>query len=85
MDNQKLRPFHLAFPVRDLKEAKAWYTDILRCTIGRQSNKWIDFNFFGHQIVAHLSNNIENIQTNDVDNDDIPSRHFGIILAPKEW
>ncbi len=85
MNSQKLRPFHLAFPVKDLKETEIWYTDILGCTIGRQSNDWIDFDFFGHQIVAHLSDNIENIQTNDVDDEDVPCRHFGIILTLDEW
>ena len=84
-DNRSIRPFHLAFPVRDIQETETWYTTILGCTTGRKSEKWIDFNFFGHQVVAHLSDNIENIQTNDVDDDDIPCRHFGIILTPKDW
>ena len=83
--SQTIRPFHLAFPVRNLKETEIWYTTILGCTTGRKSDKWIDFNFFGHQVVAHLVDNIENTQTNEVDNDDVPSRHFGIILNPKQW
>ena len=80
-----MRPFHLAFPVKDLKQTEIWYTTILGCTVGRKSNKWIDFNFFGHQVVAHLVNNIENIQTNTVDDDNVPSRHFGIILTLEKW
>ena len=84
-DSQTIRPFHLAFPVGDLKETEIWYTTILGCTTGRKSDKWIDFNFFGHQVVAHLVDNIKNIQTNEVDDNDIPSRHFGIILDPVSW
>jgi len=85
MDKQKLRPFHLAFPIKNLKETELWYTNILGCTVGRKSDQWIDFNFFGHQVVGHLVSNIEENQTNEVDSDDVPSRHFGIILTPKEW
>jgi len=84
-DSTSIRPFHLAFPVQDLKETEIWYTTILGCTTGRKSNKWIDFNFFGHQVVAHLTDNIETVHINQVDNDSIPSRHFGIILTPKKW
>ena len=83
--NQTIRPFHLAFPIKSVKETEQWYTDILGCTVGRKSDKWIDFNFFGHQVVGHLVNDIENIQTNEVDNNNVPSRHFGIILTPKDW
>ena len=86
MDGLKLiRPFHLAFPVCDLKKTEIWYTNILGCTTGRKSDRWIDFNFFGHQVVAHLADNIEDIQTNEVDDDNVPSRHFGIILRPSDW
>jgi len=85
MLNESIRPFHLAFPIKDLKKTELWYTDILGCTVGRKSDKWIDFNFFGHQVVGHLVNNIEKSQTNQVDDDNIPSRHFGIILTSKEW
>ena len=84
-DSTSIRPFHLAFPVRDLKEAEIWYTTILGCTTGRKSDNWIDFDFFGHQVVAHLATNINDIQTTEVDNDNIPCRHFGIILTSKKW
>ena len=80
-----IRPFHLAFPVKNLNKSKIWYSEILGCSIGRESDEWIDFNLYGHQIVAHLSNEnyIEN--TNLVDNKNIPIRHFGVILEFKEW
>ena len=81
-----LRPFHLAFPIYDLNEAKIWYTKYLDCKIGRESSKWIDFNFYGHQISAHLVPKKENnIITNDVDKKNIPVRHFGIILEWEQW
>ena len=61
------RPFHLAFPVYDLKKTEKWYKDILSCKIGRRSDKWIDFDFFGHQISAHLidvTNKVNMIKNN---------------------
>ena len=85
MSTNSIRPFHLAFPIQNIKETENWYTSIIGCTIGRKSDKWIDFNFFGHQVVGHLVNNIGESQSNEVDNENIPSRHFGIILTPKEW
>jgi extradiol dioxygenase family protein len=82
-----MRPrFHLAFPVRDLAEARAFYGDVLGCQEGRSADEWVDFDFFGHQIVAHLSHEIGKTQDkNLVDGDDIPVRHFGVILAMPEW
>ena len=80
-----LRPFHLAFPVSNIKETKKWYTKILGCSVGREAERWIDFNFFGHQISAHLSESSDSITHNQVDSKQIPSRHFGIILAPSDW
>lgn len=85
MRQRELRPFHLAFPVLNLKKAENWYTNILGCTVGRKSNQWIDFNLFGHQIVAHLADNINSTKTNDVDGDNIPIRHFGVILSLPKW
>ena len=85
MDKQHLRPFHLAFPVQDLKEAKEWYVNILGCSLGRESNDWVDFNFFGHQVVAHLTNDINASTANQVDDYNVPCRHFGIILTPSDW
>ena len=78
--------FHLAFPVHDLSLAKSFYKDILECEVGRESNNWIDFNLFGHQIVAHLSPGDCNLpMTKYVDGDNVPSRHFGLILHWAEW
>lgn len=82
----KIPRFHLAFPVHDLELAREFYINVLGCTLGRESKKWIDFNLFGHQVVAHLSpEDCTEISTNSVDNDEIPSRHFGVILPWDEW
>ena len=78
--------FHLAFPVNDLEEAKKFYINVLGCSLGRESEDWIDFNLYGNQIVAHLDKNKnEQINKNSVDGDQIPSRHFGVILPRIEW
>jgi extradiol dioxygenase family protein len=78
--------FHLAFPVRDLAEARAFYGDLLGCPEGRSSNEWIDFDFRGHQIVAHLSpGELGKDATSPVDGEDVPVRHFGVILTLPEW
>ena len=80
-----IRPFHLAIPVSDLKKFILFYRDILGCSLGRRSNSWIDFNFFNHQLVVHLSNNIENQKFNIVDGLDVPIPHFGVILDWDDW
>jgi len=79
--------FHLAFPVRDLAEARAFYGDLLGCPEGRSSDEWVDFDFHGHQIVAHLSPDEfgHHAATNLVDGHDVPVRHFGVILALPQW
>jgi extradiol dioxygenase family protein len=78
--------FHLAFPVRDLAEARAFYGEMLGCPEGRSSDEWIDFDFRGHQIVAHLApGEIGHKSTNPVDGEDVPVRHFGVILTLSEW
>lgn len=78
--------FHLAFPVRDLAEARAFYGQILGCPEGRSAPDWVDFDFFGHQIVAHLSPSEDAHQAhNRVDGEAVPVRHFGVILALSEW
>ena len=82
--NSRLSPFHLAFPVNNIAETKKFFVDIIGCSIGRQSENWIDFDFFGHQISAHLNPKISNITpTNIIDNDDIPVRHFGLVVPWK--
>jgi hypothetical protein len=81
-----LRPFHLAFPVRDLADARAFYGTLLGCKEGRSSDEWVDFDFFGHQIVAHLSpNEVGHKAHNLVDGDAVPVRHFGVILTMSAW
>ena len=80
-----LRPFHLAFPVSNIKETKEWYIQVLGCSVGRESDRWIDFNFFGHQISAHLTESLDSITYNQVDSKQVPSRHFGIILTSSDW
>ncbi len=83
---KNLRPFHLAFPVLDLEEARDFYVNTLGCSIGRESDQWIDFNLYGHQVVAHLSpNEIKDESRNQVDGDEVPVRHFGVILENNEW
>jgi hypothetical protein len=81
-----MRPFHLAFPVHDLGVARSFYRDILGCGEGRSSDHWIDFDFFGHQIVAHLSPNAKAVATtNPVDGHDVPVPHFGVVLTMPQW
>jgi uncharacterized protein len=76
-----MRPFHLAFPVHDLAEARAFYAEVLGCVEGRSSEEWIDFNLFGHQIVAHLvADKAAAPVTNPVDGQHVPVPHFGIVL-----
>ena len=81
-----LPPFHLAFPVHDLAAARAFYGDLLGCPEGRSSDQWIDFDFFGHQIVAHLDPAMEpRRHHNPVDGHDVPVPHFGAVLTMAEW
>ena len=81
-----LQPFHLAFPVDNLESARAFYGDLLGCPEGRSAPDWVDFNFYGHQIVAHLSpGEAGHRHTSDVDGQDVPVRHFGIVLSMPQW
>ena len=82
---KKLRPFHLAFPVDDLDEAKEFYVNVLGCSTGREKKESCVFNFFGHQIVAHLVALMPDVSTNPVDGKQIPALHFGIVLEWNEW
>lgn len=78
--------FHLAFPVKDLDEARSFYGGVLECEEGRSSDCWIDFNLYGHQIVTHLAPDTAGVRsTNDVDADHVPVPHFGIVLPMPEW
>ena len=78
--------FHLAFPVRDIAEARGFYGGLLGCPEGRSSEAWVDFDFFGHQLVAHLSPAECGLAaTGEVDGDAVPVRHFGAILGMVAW
>lgn len=77
--------FHLAFPVRDLGEARAFYGGVLGCPEGRSARDWVDFDFHGHQIVAHLAPDEGEVPTSLVDGEAVPVRHFGLILSPEAW
>jgi uncharacterized protein len=81
-----LPPFHLAFPVTDLAAARAFYGGLLGCPEGRSSDEWIDFNFYGHQIVAYLApEEAGRSKTSEVDGDEVPVRHFGAVLPMQDW
>ena len=78
--------FHLAFPVKDINTTKDFYRKILNCKVGRESESWVDFNLYGHQIVAHLApEECNDVDSNNVDGDQTPCRHFGVILEWYEW
>ena len=77
--------FHLAFPVTDLETSRAFYTGVLGCGVGRESARWIDFDFFGHQITCHLVAEMPAVATNPVDGKQVPASHFGAILDWDDW
>ncbi|MBH9538830.1 VOC family protein [Novosphingopyxis sp. YJ-S2-01] len=80
-----LRPFHLAFPVHDLAAARAFYGELMGCPEGRSSEQWVDFDFYGHQIVAHLGGEQRVAHHNPVDGHDVPVPHFGLVLTMPDW
>ena len=81
-----LSPFHLAFPVHDIALARQFYGELLGCPEGRSAPDWVDFNFYGHQIVAHLApGETGPAPRNEVDGHGVPVRHFGIVLPMAEW
>lgn len=87
-----LQPFHYAFPVDDLEAARTFYVDVLGCGVGRSSDRWIDFDLYGHQVVAHLveraassQRDVEAAGTNPVDGDHVPVPHFGVVLEWQRW
>ena len=82
----ELPPFHLAFPVATLEQARAFYGGLLGCPEGRSSDAWVDFDFFGHQIVAHVApEELHAAAAHDVDGDAVPGRHFGVVLGMDAW
>ena len=81
-----IQPFHLAIPVKNLEICRTFYRDILYCKEGRSNTHWVDFNFFGHQLVIHQKDNFEPQQiSNPVDGHDVPVPHFGVVLKMNEW
>ena len=82
-----VQPFHLAIPVQDLEKCRTFYRDILLCKEGRSSEHWVDFNFFGHQLVIHQKENYQPTKsiTNPVDGHDVPVPHFGVVLTWDAW
>ena len=82
-----MRPrFHLAIPVTDLPRTRAFYTELLHCGVGRESDRWIDFDLAGHQVTAHLvDEQPSGPASNSVDGHDVPVRHFGVILDVPDW
>ena len=82
----QLQPYHLAIPVRDLEAMRLFYVDFLGCKVGRSAPRWIDFNFFGHQVSVHLvEDESSDVATNPVDGDKVPARHFGVVLPWNDW
>ena len=81
-----VQPFHLAFPVDDLDAARAFYGGLLGCAAGRSADHWIDYDLYGHQIVAHLAPGRGGRQaSNAVDGDEVPVPHFGVVLAMDDF
>lgn len=81
-----LTPFHLAIPVNDLTAASHFYGKVLRCEQGRSDSHWIDWNFFGHQLVTHLVESMpKSIMPNEVDSKAVPVPHFGVVLQMQQW
>jgi uncharacterized protein len=79
-------PFHLALPINNIEEARQFYIEILGCTPGRSAKHWLDVNFWGHQLSLHVAEEeCKNVSTNNVDHDEVPVRHFGVILPWDEW
>lgn len=88
MAASSLRPFHIAFPVDDLQAARHFYGEVLGLPEGRSAEHWIDFDLFGHQIVAHFrprANKKDSRHSNSVDGHDVPIPHFGVVLTQADW
>ena len=80
-----LPPFHLAVPVSDLEASRAFYGGLLGCAEGRSAGRWIDFNFYGHQLVCHLVEGRAVTASNPVDGHEVPVPHFGLVLEMDQW
>jgi hypothetical protein len=83
---KKLQPFHLAIPVNNVEKNRVFYRDVLGCSEGRSSDHWVDFNFFGHQLVIHFKESTKGEEySNPVDGHDVPVPHFGVVLEWHQW
>jgi extradiol dioxygenase family protein len=80
-----MQPFHLAFPVHDLQATRAFFVDVLGVRVGRETERWVDFDFFGHQVTAHLDPSQKPATTNPVDGKKVPTFHFGVVLEWPTW
>ncbi|MBT4443415.1 MAG: VOC family protein [Oceanospirillaceae bacterium] len=90
MSNHQIRPFHLAIPVRNIAESRAFYGQLLGLSEGRSSEEWIDWNLYGHQLVTHLNPHLGNtgkvaVHVNGVDGKGVPVPHFGVVLTLEDW
>ena len=83
--NRDLSPFHLAIPVHDLQLCREFYSNILAIEEGRSSDSWVDFNFFGHQLVIHETKEFTKSAKNLVDGHGVPIPHFGVVLNMEQW
>ena len=83
----KLNPFHVAVPVKNVQEARQFYTEILGCSVGRTDENWVDLNLFGHQFVIHYkpSTEVSDVHLNPVDGHVVPVPHYGVVLDVEEW
>ncbi|MEM9327722.1 MAG: VOC family protein [Bacteroidota bacterium] len=82
----ELRPFHLAIPVKEIVETRKFYGEVMGCEEGRSSDRWVDFNFYGHQLVIHQVD-VDDAEdnSNPVDGHAVPVPHFGIVLEWEDW
>src|SRR5690606_28968471 len=80
-----MQPFHLAFPVRDLQATRAFFLEVLGARRGRESERWVDFDFYGHQVTAHLDPSCRDPATSPVDGKQVPAFHFGVVLEWPDW
>ncbi|MEQ8905410.1 VOC family protein [Ekhidna sp.] len=80
-----LRPFHLAVPVKDLNETRIFYREVMGFEEGRSSDRWVDFNFYGHQFVIHMVDEKADAEVNPVDGHAVPVPHFGVVLSWGDW
>ena len=81
-----IQPFHFAIPVQNLEICRTFYKDVLNCEEGRSTEDWVDFNFFGHQLVIHQKEDFKAVRiSNPVDGYDVPVPHFGVVLSWEDW